>query len=166
MLYLLDANALIDANRDYYPRDRFPEFWDWLVDQAGRQLVKVPPEIYEEILGGRTDKLTRWVKKHKEVLVLDEQVDERLVARVVEMGYAPDLDDQELEKLGQDPFIIAHAYRDRSHRQVVTTEVSKPKRMRANRHVPDVCSDLGVQCCNTFELIIALDFTTGWNRRV
>jgi len=31
MLYLLDANVLIDANRDYYPIARIPEFWEWLV---------------------------------------------------------------------------------------------------------------------------------------
>ena len=31
MLYLLDSNVLIDANRDYYPIERVPEFWDWLV---------------------------------------------------------------------------------------------------------------------------------------
>jgi hypothetical protein len=27
MLYLLDANALIDAHRDYYRIGRVPEFW-------------------------------------------------------------------------------------------------------------------------------------------
>jgi len=31
LLYLLDANVLIAANRDYYPLGRVPEFWDWLV---------------------------------------------------------------------------------------------------------------------------------------
>ena len=165
MLYLLDANVLIDANRDYYPRDRFPEFWDWLLYLAEREQVKIPPEMYEEVLGGRTDNLTSWVKHNKEVLLLDEQVDELLVAHVTEKGYAPDLDDQELVRLGQDPFLIAHACRDPSHRKVVTTEVSKPKRIRANRHIPDVCGDLGVHCCNTFELIVALNFTTGWSRR-
>ncbi len=32
MLYLLDANVLIDADRDYYPIDRVPEFWDWILE--------------------------------------------------------------------------------------------------------------------------------------
>ena len=27
MLYLLDANVLIDASRYYYPIQRVPEFW-------------------------------------------------------------------------------------------------------------------------------------------
>ena len=30
LLYLLDANVLIDAHRDYYPLGRVPEFWDGL----------------------------------------------------------------------------------------------------------------------------------------
>ena len=50
MLYLLDANVLIDANRDYYPIGRVPEFWDWVVDRAAKQQTKIPLEMYEEIL--------------------------------------------------------------------------------------------------------------------
>ena len=34
VLYLLDANVLIDANRDYYPVARVPEFWDWLLEMG------------------------------------------------------------------------------------------------------------------------------------
>ena len=41
MLYLLDANVLIDANRDYYPLDRVPEFWDWLVHVGKSGSVKM-----------------------------------------------------------------------------------------------------------------------------
>ena len=31
-LYLLDANVLIRAHEDYYPVDRIPPFWTWLID--------------------------------------------------------------------------------------------------------------------------------------
>ena len=50
MLCLLDANVLIDANRDYYPIERVPEFWDWLVEMGELGRVKIPLEIYEEIV--------------------------------------------------------------------------------------------------------------------
>ena len=53
MLYLLDANVLIDANRDYYPIDRVPEFWEWLEYQGESGIVKVPLEVYEELKEGR-----------------------------------------------------------------------------------------------------------------
>ena len=66
MLYLLDANVLIDANRDYYPLGRVPEFWDWLVDRATKQQVKIPLEMYEEVLAGKEDDLTRWLKDNRD----------------------------------------------------------------------------------------------------
>ncbi len=109
MLYLLDANVLIDANRDYYPLGRVPEFWAWLVDRATKQQVKIPLEMYEEVLAGKDDDLTCWLKDNRDVLLLDENVDETLVARVTDWGYAPDLSDEEIERVGRDPFLIAYA---------------------------------------------------------
>ena len=164
MLYLLDANVLITANRDYYPLGRVPEFWDWLLDRARRQQTKIPVEMYEEVLAGADDDLTRWLRENRDTLLLDEDVDEGLVAVVTDMGYAPDLSDEEVERVGRDPFLIAHALGDPPQRVVVTTEHSKPSKQRANRHIPDVCEDLDVLCCNTYEFIEALDFTTGWRR--
>ena len=164
MLYLLDANVLIDANRDYYSLGRVPEFWGWLVDRAIEQQVRIPLEMYEEILAGKDDDLTRWLNDNRDALLLDENVDETLVARVTDSGYAPDLSEEEVELIGRDPFLIAYALDNPAQRIVVTTEVSKPKKQRANRHIPDVCADLGVLCCNTYQFIKALDFTTGRRR--
>ncbi len=127
MVYLLDANVLIDAHRDYYPIDRVPEFWDWLVDCAVYQQTKIPLEMYEEVLQGRPDQLTRWLKGEKDTMVLDENVDRALVARVMAC-YGSDLNDEELQIPGRDPFLIAYALGDSTQRLIVTTEVSKPKR--------------------------------------
>ena len=66
MLYLLDANVLIDANNRYYSRDRFPEFWEWLLDNARKEKVRIPKIIYEEVLKGKGDDLTEWLKQNKE----------------------------------------------------------------------------------------------------
>ena len=163
MLYLLDANVLITANHTYYPLDRVPEFWDWLVDCANQGYVKLPVEMYEEIDKGDDD-LRRWVRGNRAALLLDEEVDAGMVEEVTVSGYAPDLDDEEVERVGADPFLIAHAFRERQQRVVVTTEVSKARLRRANRRIPDVCRDLRVHCCTIFEFIKALDFTTGWRR--
>ena len=83
-------------------------------------------------------------------MVLDEQVNEDLVVQVIEEGYADDLTDVEIEKVGNDPFLIAYSLDCSSERFVITTEHSKPSRRRANRHVPDVCEDLGILCDDTF----------------
>ena len=160
MLYLIDANVLIDANRDYYPTDRVPEFWDWLVAVGRRGRVKVPLEIYEEIIAGN-DALVDWLKDNKNAMLLDESVSADLVANVVDRGYANDLTDDELEKMGRDPFLIAYALADLGRRCIVTTEASRPNRRRANRHIPDVCSDFDILCIDTFQLIRTLDFRTG-----
>ena len=34
MIYLLDANTLIDAKRDYFQFERVPEFWEWIAHKG------------------------------------------------------------------------------------------------------------------------------------
>ena len=160
LLYLLDANVLIDANRDYYPLTRVPEFWEWLLHQAALERIAVPLEISEELTEG-SDVLSAWIRDHRQALVLQESVREELVAEVTSLGYADNLDDEEIEKLGRDPFLIAYALADRAGRCVVTTEASRPT-LSANRHIPDVCLSLGVRCRNTFQLLRELNFSTRW----
>ncbi len=50
-MYLLDANTLIDAKDYYYPIERVPEFWDWLIFHGQRGNIKIPIEIYREFYG-------------------------------------------------------------------------------------------------------------------
>ena len=64
--------------------------------------------------------------------------------------------------VASDPFLIAHAMADSGNRCVVTTEVSKRRLLRQNRRIPDVCADVGVQCCDTFTMLRALRFSTRW----
>ena len=165
MLYLLDANVLIDANRDYYALDRIPEYWDWLVEQGRLGRVKIPLEIYEEIKQG-DDSLAEWIKQSaiKGELLLVDLADPMLVQKVVYEGYAENINDDELLKLGNDPFLIAHALASSANRCVVTTERSRPARQRANRHVPDVCKDFEIRCCSPFEMNRKLDFRTDWKQ--
>jgi len=165
MLYLLDANVLIDAARDYYPLDMVPEFWDWLGYQGLSGVVKIPVEIYEEVWDGR-DALAEWMRTEqaKAELRFEEEADQSVVSRVVETGYGADLTDDEILRIGRDPFLIAYSLSDLVGRCVVTTESSRPSRQRANRHLPDVCGTFGVNSCNTFELTRRLGFSTLWRR--
>ncbi len=165
MLYLLDANILITAANTYYGINRIPEFWGWLQHQAASGRVKIPIEMYEEILEGRKedDELLDWIKddKNRAALALDEMSKPEIVRRVVAEGYARDLTDDEVEKIGRDPFLIAYAF-ENADRCIVTTEVSKPNKQRHNRHLPDVCNSLKVSWCGPWELNEKLGFTTGW----
>lgn len=170
MLYLLDANVLINAQRDYYPIRRVPEFWDWLLHHGTAGRVKIPSEILDEVKRGTRpqgeDDLLDWLRDidARSSLVLAEEPDPDLVRRVVEQGYAPNLRDDEIEKLGRDPFLIAYAIEDPGGRCIVTTEVSKPSKKRANRKIPDVARGFGVQSYDTFQFTRMLDFSTTWQK--
>lgn len=167
MVYLLDANVLITAHHLYYPVDAVPEFWDWLAHQGEAGNIKMPIETFEEVKDGSNDAdkdlLYAWVQDdaHKAAILFDGNVEPQLVQQVTGQ-YAPDLTDDELEAIGRDPFLIAHALADPGNRCVVTTEVSKPTWKRQNRKIPDVCRDVGVQCCDTFTMLRALQFSTRW----
>jgi Domain of unknown function (DUF4411) len=151
------------SQQPYYPLARVPEFWEWLVHVASAGHLKVPLEMTEEIRAGDDD-LAEWLseKDHLDALKLGEEADVALVQRVITQGYAPDLDDTEIVRLGSDPFLIAYALSDIANRSVVTTEVSQPSKQRANRHIPDVCRSIGVVCMNSFELVRGLNFSTSW----
>ena len=159
MLYLLDANVLIDAARDYYPIDRVPQFWDWLVYMGERCQVKVPQEVYDKVIDANDD-LAVWLKNNKNILLLDEDVDTEKLNMVMNKGYADDLTDNEIEQLNEDPFLIAYALVDSRNRCVVTTERPRPSKQGANRHIPDVCKDFDVCCHDTFQLVRELNFST------
>jgi hypothetical protein len=170
MLYLLDASVLITANNSYYGVDRVPEFWEWLRHVASSGHVKIPLENYEEIKDGPKeadkDLLYGWFQEqiNYDALLLSEQANETLVRQAVSVGYAPDLTDDELEQLGRDPFLLSYALVAPSERCIVTAEVSKPKRTRQNRHLPDVCKTLRLNWCDFVAMIKALKFHTGWKK--
>lgn len=168
MLYLLDANVLIDANRDYYPIERVPEFWDWLAAIGEQGQAKIPLEIYEEVvnpLPERPDALIDWLRANRDALLLAEEVPPDLVAMVTEQGYGNALTDVDLEKIGRDPFLIAYALVDAANRSVISNETSRPGKQGANRKVPDVCDGFNVRHSNIFGLIRELDFRTDWRSR-
>lgn len=165
MLFLLDANVLIDAARDYYPLEMVPEFWEWLAHHGSIGNIKMPLEIYEEVCDGN-DLLAEWLRdpQIKAAILLAEEVHTDAVSHVVSNGYAPDLNDADIITMGRDPFLIAYGLVDPSARCIVTTEASRPSRKRANRHVPDVCNGFGLSCCNTFEMTRRLGFSTSWRK--
>ena len=119
--------------------------------------AKFPIEVYEEIKAG-TDNLADWVKEAnvKAALLFAEEADVSLVATVTDDGYAADLTDIEIEKIGRDPFLISYGLVAIGQRCIVTTEASKPKAQRANRRIPDVCDQFNIPRCNTFQFLRAL----------
>ncbi len=162
MIYLFDANTLIQAKNEYYPLEHIPQFWDWLVEQGNAGLIKMPFEVFDEI-AAFSDDLSDWIKDDdvRSALLLDEVVDRSLLQTVMETGYQstdPLFTETDIEKIGRDAFLVAYAsVSDR--RVVVTKEVSKPSKQRGNRKIPDVCDDLKVAWTRDFEVYRALGFS-------
>lgn len=169
MLYLLDASVLITAHNHYYPVDGVPEYWEWLVYMGQQGKVKIPYEIFEEVKEGPADAdkdlLFAWLHDDvtKAALLLPDTVDPALVQMVLEKGYAENLTDDQIDQIGRDPFLIAHAMSE-PDRCVVTVETSEPKKQRQNRKIPDVCKGFDQACCNPFAFNRALGFRTQWKQ--
>jgi hypothetical protein len=167
-LYLLDANVLISAHNTYYAIEMVPDFWSWLLHQADEGRLAMPRETFEEVRGGADatrDSLNEWMCRAdvERALVLQEDVDENALRRVM-AAYALDLNDSEVEQIARDPFLISYGMVDIDIRVVVTNEVSRPGKLRANQKVPDICRKVGVECCNTIGMLRALGFKTGWKK--
>ena len=158
-LYLLDANVLIQAHEDYYPVDRIPQFWAWLLEMAAQNIIKVPRVIFEEVTPP-PGPLADWVKQKevRDLMILSEPIARARVTHVLVHGYAPDLTDVETEKIAKDPFLVAAAMATPDG-IVVTREVSKPRRQRANRKVPDICDVFSVPVITDFQLYRVLQFS-------
>jgi hypothetical protein len=165
MLYLIDANVIIDAKDTYYALDQVPEFRSWVVNQAERGILKMPYEILDEVSPGANKEhpFFAWRKDKAKCghLLLEEEADRATVQKILNEGYASDLTDEELITIGADPFLVAYALR-KPGRIIVTTETSAPKRQRKNRKLPDVCDQFQVPCINTFQLTRNLGWSTTW----
>jgi hypothetical protein len=132
VLYLLDANVLISAHELHYPIDRIPQFWTWLLALGESGRVKMPYEIHKEIADSTGGDLKDWVTTAEAIkkIRLDARINQANLRKVITEGYAPDLNDSELEEIGQDPFLVGYALPYGSAVTVVTREVSKPSKKR------------------------------------
>ncbi len=146
------------AHEDYYPLDRVPPFWEWLLRQAIAGHVKMPFEIHDEIAVSKGP-LKDWINRPqvREAIVLDEEADPSVFNRVLETAYAPDLTDQELDEAGRDPFLVTYALMGRD-RVVVTKEVSRPSKRRGRRKLPDACGIMNVRWITDFRFYAERDF--------
>jgi hypothetical protein len=158
-LYLLDANVPIDADQYYYPVARIKPFWVWLINQGEKGIIKIPRLIFDEVMPP-PGPLADWLKREdvKKALILEEKPDTALVQRVLREGYAPNMNDVEIQMIGKDPFLIAIAMA-KPDRVVVTKELSKPRKQGANRKVPDVCDAFGITWMTDFRLYEVLQFS-------
>ncbi|KJZ81599.1 hypothetical protein AP064_05500 [Candidatus Liberibacter solanacearum] len=172
--FIVDANILITPSNFYYPVDRVPQYWSWLLSLVENDQVKMPVEVFEEISVKPYAEtlLGKWIKnqggKFKNKISLSQEeyagnVDCVLKAYASVLQDHPDtLNTTEAMKLGADPQIIASAY-GKERRTVVSNETynnnTRP-RSAHNVKIPYVCKNLQIRCIDIFEFCEQLNFHT------
>jgi len=165
-MYLIDASALIFAKNHHYQFDRVPPFWEWLHHHAREGTIKMPQEIFDEILR-QDDELKAWVKDIKDDILVDADDYDTRVGEVLDCyGGAENLTPSDLHKIGGDPYLVACALH--LNASVITEEVSKKTQTGVKRKIPDTCDILGVEWVDIGGIqkrpgiIDILDFKINW----
>jgi len=144
-MYLFDADSLILANRHDFPIDRDPgTFWRFLEDMGNQGQIRIPEAVIDEI-GRHDDSLSAWLSTRRSIFLIPKNDALPNIRRVLDV-YGP-VTDVDLEELNEkaDPYLVAHALALGA--TVVTNEASHPGTTSPlNKHIPDICSCLGVAC--------------------
>ncbi|MBN9619004.1 MAG: DUF4411 family protein [Actinobacteria bacterium] len=156
-MYLLDANAFMEANRLYYAFDIAPGFWTWLADPSHTGNVASIDAVKDEITAGTGD-LVIWASALPDTFWLTDTAD-TVTAMTQLATWANDparLYRQEAvdEFMGAaDLRLIAHAMATSA--TVVTREQPRPE-SKKKIQIPDVCNALGVAWTDPFNAYRAL----------
>lgn len=158
MIYLLDANTLIEAKNRYYQMSICPGYWDWLLraNQAGK--VHSIRSVRDELQRGN-DALAVWAKEHAPMF-LDESdhATQTAFAEVAQHLASSDLPmkagalDEFLS--GADPWLIAKTM---TMNATVVTHEQLNLAARRKFLIPNACQHFGVRFVDTFELLNALE---------
>lgn len=158
MIYLLDANTLIEAKNRYYQMSICPGYWDWLQQVYPYGEVARIRSVRDELQRGN-DALADWAKDHAP-LFMDEsdeatQVAFAQVAQHVASA-APQMKPGALDEFlsGADPWLIAKAM---TIDATVVTHEQLNLAARRKFLIPNVCQHFGVRFVDTFELLNALE---------
>lgn len=156
-MYLLDANAFMEANRHYYAFDIAPGFWAWLADSSLSGQVGSIDAIKDEITAGTGDLVT-WARALPTSFWIADS-DEVVAAMALLAAWASD-PERKYRQEAVDEFmasadlkLIAHAMV--SGANVVTREQPAPDAQKRIK-IPDVCNAFTVSWTDPFSAYRAL----------
>ena len=155
MMYLIDANILIQAKNFHYDMAFCPAFWDFVDQEASTDSIASIQFVYDELADG-DDLLAEWVKERKgdiSFLALDDaETQEKyreIVNYVVSNGFGQAHIDRFLA--GADPWLIAKA--SVLGAKLVTHEVLAVGPIIRKVKIPNICNAFGVSYINPFDMI-------------
>ena len=164
VVYLVDANVLIEAKNRYYSFSLCPGFWDAVVWHAGSGSVRSVDVVKKELAAG-TDDLAEWVRNTAPGDAFCSTNDADAVAwygRVMnwvlgEPRFTPAAEDEFAQ--AADPWLVACA--GAYGMTLVTMETPSPL-SRNTVKIPDVCRQFGIPWRNTFEMLEELRVAFTW----
>ena len=137
-IYVIDANALIDAAKNYnMAKATFSPIWSALDKLIESGELITSSEIMDEL---RDDDLIQWAKKHKELFVpLTKDIQERVV-EILEK-YPTLIKLKSTSNSNGDPFLIATAL---EYSGCVVSNERWGDEKTGDYHIPNVCKGFGV----------------------
>ncbi len=152
-MYLLDANAFMEANRLYYGFDIAPGFWTWLGDPSHVGQVASIDAVKDEITAGTGD-LVDWARTRPASFWLADTDAVLLAMRELAAWAADPARQYRHEAVDEfldsaDLKLIAHAMA--SGAAVVTREQPAPESKKKIK-IPDACNAFGVTWTDPFSL--------------
>lgn len=158
MIYLLDANTLIEAKNRYYQMSICPGYWDWLQRAYHAGEVASIRSVRDELQHGN-DPLAEWAKDHAPFFM--DESDEATQASFAQVAQhvasaTPQMKPGALDEFlrGADPWLIAKAM---TIDATVVTHEQLNLAARRKFLIPNVCQHFGVRFVDTFEVLNALE---------
>lgn len=150
-MYLLDANAFMEANRLYYAFDIAPGFWTWLGDPSLTGQVASIDAVKNEITAGTGD-LVDWATVRPASFWLTDTAD--VVTAMVELSAWATDPARQYRQEAKDEFLDSADYKLIAHAMaiegtVVTREQPAPESKRRIK-IPDACDAFDVPWTDPF----------------
>lgn len=155
MIYLLDANTLIEAKNRYYSMTVCPGYWAWILQSHGQGVVASIETVGKELQRGN-DELAAWSQTHKDLFwtVSDAATQEaftQVAAHVASAATQMKAGAVEDFLSGADPWLIAKAM---TTPECVLVTQEKLDLHRKNKFIiPNVCQHFGVSWLDTFSVL-------------
>jgi len=157
-MYLIDANAFIEASRHYYSFKLAPGYWNWLHAQGTAGKINSIQAVYDEISGGG-DPLSEWVKLNTPPAFWLPEDDRSADAMREVVAWAvtkkPAFKQAAIDEFMASADLRLVAQAKALGATIVTREVSSPDAIKRVK-MPDAAAAVGVPCVQPFVAYEAL----------
>ena len=152
-VYLLDANVLIEAHRNYYAFDIAPSFWDRINQQAHLGVCAIIDRVYQEIVQSE-DALSKWVRNTYQGDIVTSSTPgitsaySKIIGRVQADNQFKESAKREFAQCA-DSWLVAHGVAHNAC--IVTREVPADSKKKVK--IPNECNKYGVIYITPFDFL-------------